>query len=204
MINQIFMGDVQPKLLQWRGVRPGTTESPMLGPFDLDIPPGLTAITGDEGTGKTSLLRFLAGDLPTQQNTTPTTDALWLHPHLPGHDESTPRQIWQELHLRCPRWNAALQAQLTNALGLTEHLDKGLFMLSTGSRRKVGLVGLLASGATLTCIDQPYAALDMASVHVLREFLTDMAEHTHRAWLVADYEADPQLPWRSKITLTAP
>jgi ABC-type multidrug transport system ATPase subunit len=58
-------------------------------------------------------------------------------------------------------------------------------------------VGLLASGMAVTCLDQPYAALDLASVRLMREFLEDMAEHPSRAWVVADYEADEALPWRS-------
>jgi len=34
-------------------------------------------------------------------------------------------------------------------------------------------------------------------VRVMREFLEDMAEHPSRAWVVADYDADEALPWRS-------
>ena len=45
------------------------------------------------------------------------------------------------------------------------------------------------------------AALDLASISVLREFLQDMAEHTSRAWVVADYEADTELPWRSVVAM---
>ena len=206
MLFQVFTGDVPPPLLRLHGASFGATHAPLTENLSLEIPPGLTAITGDEGTGKTTLLRLLANDLPEQhqQNTVSPVDALWIAPHLPGHDRSTPRQIWQAIHARCPRWNATLQTQLLEALGLVEHQDKELFMLSTGSRRKVGLIGLLASGVTVTCIDQPYAALDLASVKVLREFLTDMGKHTHRAWVIADYEADHALPWRSQITLTTP
>jgi hypothetical protein len=50
-------------------------------------------------------------------------------------------------------------------------------------------------------LDQPYAALDMASIRVLRTFLQDMANHTRRSWVVADYEADASLPWRQVIAL---
>jgi energy-coupling factor transporter ATP-binding protein EcfA2 len=74
-------------------------------------------------------------------------------------------------------------------------------MLSTGSRRKVALAGLLACGATLTCLDQPYAALDQASIRVIRAFLQDMADHASHSWVVADYEADPQLSWQRVISL---
>jgi energy-coupling factor transporter ATP-binding protein EcfA2 len=81
------------------------------------------------------------------------------------------------------------------------HAEKKLFMLSAGSRRKVALAGLLACGAQVTCVDQPYVALDLASIKVIRDFLHDMASHPSRIWVVADYEADPQLPWQRVISL---
>ena len=172
----ILAPDVAP-LLAWQGLR---------------ILPGLNAVTGDEGSGKTRLLRALAEG---------TADALWLDLRLPEHDAHTPEQVWASVQARCPRWNAPLQADLSEALQLQDHLGKRLFMLSTGSRRKVGLVALLASGSALTCLDQPYAALDLASVAVLRGLLQDMAAHPARAWVVADYEADAELPWASVVAL---
>jgi ABC-type multidrug transport system ATPase subunit len=188
-------------VLQATGLSGGPGAKPVFAGLDIQIPAGLTAVTGDEGTGKTSLLRLLAGDLPLQAGTRPAVDALWLNLALPEHDETTPEQVWAELQKQCPQWNAALQDDLTQALSLQVHLGKKLFMLSTGSRRKVGLVALLACGATLTCLDQPYMSLDRVSIQVVRDFLNDMADHPTRAWLVADYEADPDVDWRSEINL---
>ncbi|WP_324916320.1 ABC transporter ATP-binding protein [Ramlibacter sp.] len=167
----------------------------------LPLPPGLLAVTGDEGTGKTRLLRHLAGDLPAPPGSAPRADALWLDLSLPAQDQQTPHQAWDALRQRCRGWNASLQQDLADALGLDPHLDKRLFMLSTGSRRKVALVGLLASGATVTCLDHPFAALDGPSARVVREFLADMADHPSRTWVVADYVADPRLPWRRVLSL---
>jgi ABC-type multidrug transport system ATPase subunit len=167
----------------------------------LPLPAGLVAVTGDEGVGKTRLLRSLGGDLPTPPGQARCADALWLDLALPQQDDMTPRQVWHALRQRCPCWSPALQEDLADALRLGPHLDKNLSMLSTGSRRKVALVGLLASGATVTCLDQPFAALDAASAGVLRDFLTDAAGHATRTWVVADYEADPRLPWRRHIVL---
>ncbi len=158
----------------------------------LPLPPGLVAVTGDERTGKTSLLRRLGADVP---------DALWLDLALPGQDDATPRQVWDALRAQCPRWDDPLQRELAEALNLGPHEGKQLFMLSTGSRRKVALAGLLASGATVTCLDQPYAALDGPSIQVVREFLEDMAGHASRSWVVADYEADGRLGWRRVVSL---
>lgn len=164
----------------------------MENPADLlPLPRGLVAVTGDEGSGKTRLLRSL-GEQP---------GALWLDLSLPGGNSHTPQQVWAALRPRCPQWSEALQEELAEALGLAPHLGKQLFMLSTGSRRKVALVGLLAGGATLTCLDQPFAALDAASARVVREFLADMADHPSRTWVVADYHADPRLPWRQVMPL---
>lgn len=157
------------------------------------LAPGLVAVTGDEGTGKTRLLRRL-GDAH--------GDALWLDLALPGRDDETPAAVWSALQQRCPRWNARLLDDLAEALGLQPHFGKQLFMLSTGSRRKVALAGLLASGVTVTCLDQPFAALDAGSARVLREFLADQADHATRTWVVADYEADPRLAWRQVIRLS--
>jgi ABC-type multidrug transport system ATPase subunit len=169
---------------------------------DLDpLSPGLIAVIGAERSGKTSLLRRLSGDLSALEGEAPNPDALWLDLALPGQDDDTPQQVWEALRQRSPRWNVELQQDLMDALALTPHLGKKLYMLSTGSRRKVALVGLLACGATVTCLDQPYAALDTASVRVIHGFLNDMAEHATRSWVVADYEADPLLPWRRVISL---
>jgi ABC-type multidrug transport system ATPase subunit len=166
-----------------------------------NLAPGLVAVTGDEGAGKTRLLRRLSGDLPAPGGEAPGADALWLDLALPQRDDETPLQVWEALRARCPRWNAELQQDLVEAFDLEEHQGKKLFMLSTGSRRKVALVGLLASGATLTCLDQPFDALDAPSARVIREFLTDMADHPTRTWVVADYEADERLPWRQRVAL---
>jgi ABC-type multidrug transport system ATPase subunit len=85
--------------------------------------------------------------------------------------------------------------------GLAPHMEKPLYMLSTGSRRKVALLTLLASGAPVVCLDQPYAALDMASIRALREYLLAQAEHPLRTWVIADYAVDEALLWRIVITL---
>lgn len=165
------------------------------------LPPGLVAVTGDEGAGKTSLLRGLCEQLG-QPDRRASCSALWLDLSLPGQDEQTPVLVWDAIRQGFPRWNMQLQQDLIDALGLQPHIGKALFMLSTGSRRKVALVGLLASGAEVTCLDQPFAALDASSAGVIRDFLADVAGHTTRTWVVADYGADPRLPWRRHVALS--
>jgi ABC-type multidrug transport system ATPase subunit len=170
---------------------------PEMQPLD----PGLVAVIGGEQSGKTSLLRRLCGELPSRPGAVPHPDAQWLDLSLPGQDDQIAQQVWDTLRARSRHWNAGLHQELLDALALPAHQDKKLFMLSTGSRRKVALAGLLACGATVTCLDQPYAALDQASIRVIRNFLQDMADHATRTWVVADYAADPQLSWSRVLAL---
>lgn len=160
------------------------------------LPSGLIAVVGDEGTGKTRLLRHLAAE-----GHQPEVLMAWLDLSLPGRDQETPSRLWDSLRAACPGWDDDAQAHLIEALGLQPHLEKHLFMLSRGSRRKVALAGLLAAGTRVTCLDQPYAALDLASMNALRQFLQGKETRTDRTWFVADYEADPALPWRQVIRL---
>jgi ATPase subunit of ABC transporter with duplicated ATPase domains len=158
----------------------------------LQILAGLNAVVGDEGRGKTRFLRQLSESHP---------QAFWLDLKLSEHDEHTPEEVWQIIQSQWPQWHPNLCQDLSEAMNLQEHLGKRLFMLSAGSRRKVGLVGLLASGAQVTCLDQPYVALDLASIQVLREFLEDVSQDPSRAWVVADYEVDPHIEWQNLIDL---
>lgn len=161
-------------------------------------------MVGDEDTGKTRFLRELAGQMQEAPSPEPDRGAVWLDVGLPELDDRTPQDVWDTLLTRCPRWNAALLQELALALRLQPHQDKTLSMLSTATRRKVALAGLLATEATVNCLGRAYAAFDMASIRVIREFLHGMATHPMPTWVVADYEADVNPPWRRIIRLERP
>ena len=103
-----------------------------------------------------------------------------------------------------PRWPAldtAWLAELSKALGLGPHLHKPMFMLSTGSRRKVLLAAALASGAAVTLLDEPFAALDAPSIRCITAALVRAAAQPHRACVIANHQAPPGVPLSSVITL---
>lgn len=137
------------------------------------IAPGLTLLRGGEGRSKTRLLRQLAGERPAAAEHDAVVAQAWLD---------------QRRQRFASSWRAAVAAALIEGFGLAEHMAKPLFMLSAGSRRKVGLVAAAASGAALTLLDTPYAALDARSGRLLSELLAEAAEGTDRAWVLAGYE----------------
>ena len=76
-----------------------------------------------------------------------------------------------------------------------------MYMLSTGSRRKVWLAAAFSAGATLTLLDDPFAALDRPSIAFTLAMLHKAATDPARAWLLADYQAPTGLSLASVIDL---
>jgi ABC-type multidrug transport system ATPase subunit len=202
-------------LMEVRGLNGGPDSLLIFKDMDLRLPAGLSALLGDEGSGKTSLLRLLSGDLVAKSGelrvlgvdvplSTPTPRwVFWTDLRLPMSDESTPGQCWEAFAKNWPTWSEASQNALAKALQLTPHLDKRLNMLSTGSRRKVGLVAALASGAKVTLLDQPFVSLDQASIRVFKEILTNLGRDPQRAYLIADYEKPADMPLAAVLALQA-
>jgi len=170
--------------------------------WSVDIAPGVTWVGGDESTGKTTLLRLLAGELPAQSGTLQVNGILfkeqpqsyrnevaWVDPRTQAFDTLTPQAYWDGLRSQHPAFADDLLADLIGGLALEPHLPKSLYMLSTGTKRKVFLAGAFASGAAVTLLDEPFAALDKASIALVLELLQEAAAHTSRAWVVADYLA---------------
>lgn len=154
------------------------------------VGPGLTLLRGADGRGKTTLLRLIAGELApsTGRIERDAAPVFFEVPADPAHDDVPVRDWLAARQQRFGGWRADISAELIEDFGLAEHLAKPMFMLSTGSRRKAGLVAAGASCAPLTLIDMPYAALDAPSSRRLTRLLADASVHPTRAWVIADHE----------------
>ena len=192
-----------PFLLQTHHLSGGPAGHTAIEDLSFAWPAGLHWVCGDEGCGKTSLLRLLAGDLQPLSGTfqKPSGGVFWADLKGAEHDNTTVQACWAQLQAQAPQWNSALQQDLSEALDMERHRQKPLYMLSTGSRRKVMLIAALSSGAAVTLLDQPFVSLDQASIRVIKDFLCECAEQTERAWIVADYEAPSDLPITSVMQL---
>lgn len=154
------------------------------------IGPGLTLLRGGDGRGKTTLLRLIAGAIAPSAGAIECDAApvFFETPADPTHDDLVVRDWLAARQQRFAGWRADLADGLVEDFGLAEHIAKPMFMLSTGSRRKVGLVAAAASCAPLTLVDMPYAALDAPSSRRLTRLLADAAAQATRAWVIADHE----------------
>ena len=201
-------------VLQVEGLSFAYPECGVFQQWSMALPAGLALVRGDESSGKTTLLRLLAGDLKPQagQITLQGLNAseaprayaqqvFWADPRSGDLDPLTARGWLGSLPARYPLWDAAALATHTEGFTLHEHLDKPFYALSTGSKRKVLMAGALASGASLTLIDEPIGGLDKPSVAYLARALTQVAGQPGRVVVVAHYEALPGVPWGSVVDL---
>ncbi len=174
--------------------------------LSLELGPGLNWLTGEDGCGKSTLLALAAGaQVPTQGRL--CAAGIWWHeapeiyrqqvfridPQSEAHDALPAASYLESLAAHWPHLSAAALEDLTEGFELKPHLDKPIYMLSTGTRRKLWLSAAFAAGAPVTLIDQPFAALDGPSAGFLMELLQDVQHHPRRAWWVADHAVPPTL-----------
>ncbi|PND39696.1 ABC transporter [Paucibacter aquatile] len=148
---------------------------------------------GGDGRGKTRCLRLIAGRLGAPlagqiECSLAPADIFFEDPTDPALDAQLASAWLSGLRQRYADWRADLEPALVEGFALAPHLDKPLYMLSAGSRRKLGLLAAAVCGARLTLLDTPFAALDGRSIRLLGELLQEAAAQRERAWLLADYE----------------
>ncbi len=199
-------------------------QTPLFDALNLDLPPGVTCLQGGDGRGKTTLLRLLAGALPAQAGQLklrlsephifPHVDltlhsepqryrqkVCWIDPRTTEFENISAQAFFQSRASLPPGLDAETLQLLIAGLSLTEHLEKPLYMLSTGSKRKVWLCAALASRATLTLLDDPFAALDQPSIRCVMAQLKIAAQSSSRACVVAHYEALADVPLAATVAL---
>ena len=179
------------------------TQRPLVKDFSARIPAGVSLIRGGDGVGKSSLLRLLAGDLAAQrgqiilkgialaeQPACYRQQVFYGYPQAlaEAHDEISPDAYFSSVAARYPQFDAVYLAELIVALGLSPHMGKTLYMLSTGVKRKVWLAAAFASGAALTLLDDPFAALDLTSTRAVLQILSSFSSQTQRAIVYSHYE----------------
>jgi heme exporter protein A len=184
------------KLHVWRGDRHVLKGvSAQLRPMDL------LHISGPNGTGKTTLLRVVSGLLRPEQGS-----VSWL-----GQPIATARAEYQAA-LAYASHEPALKADLTalenlsfsvglkrrvtrqdlltalERTGVAACADLPARVLSAGQRRRIVMARILAMGASIWLLDEPYTNLDAAGTALLSALLQAHIESGGLALVVAHHE----------------
>lgn len=204
----------QPQLMLWEGVSPHGVSAEGNG-WSEQIRPGVNVLLDETGEIASQWLAVLTGyamprsgrvecaGLNTQRDTAAyQAQVYWHNPRLELQDSEISAQQWlQQVAQRWPTWSDGAWSEHCQGFELEEHLAKPLWHLSTGSLRKLGIAAGLASGARLTVIEEPVAALDSSSIRYLSKALDRLGEELASApesprWIiVAHWEPLAGVTW---------
>ncbi|MFO0755404.1 MAG: ABC transporter ATP-binding protein [Byssovorax sp.] len=166
---------------------------------DLTWPgPGTLVLRGDNGTGKSTLLRIVTGIVPPDEGEVkiaghalstarlPALRALGYAPEvaeLPGHLRAGELLALTAALKRCP----PLDPALIDRLGATAILGQRLSTLSLGQRRRACLLSALTGDPALLVLDEPTNGLDVEGIATLATLLEERAAEG-RAALIATHD----------------
>lgn len=201
-------------MLAWTDLWPRAVASSRRGWSD-QLPPGVSVLVDESCEHAPHWLAVLTGHEPPAQGRVQCAglDSAYEHAAYVGQVFwHNPRQAWPQMDCtvrqwvqtqvqRWPQWSPADWDAHCAGFALDTHLDKPLRHLSTGSLRKLGMAAAMASGARLTVIEEPIAALDSSSIRYLCKALDTLGEAlasepaTPRWVLVSHWEPLPGVTW---------
>ncbi len=168
--------------------------------FTLDVafeaPPGLTALFGKSGSGKTSVINAVAGILHPDQGRITADDTLLLDTakaiNLPPHrrrlgyifqDARLFPHLTVRQNLTYGRWfarqtNGPNFDDIIGLLGLNALLNRRPGALSGGEKSRVAIGRALLSNPALLLMDEPFAALDEARKAELLPYIETLRDQT--------------------------
>ena len=157
------------------------------GQLVLDFPEteirdgSIVAIRGENGSGKTTLAKLLAGieknDEGKHPNTGKTTGYLTQTPY--AFKLSVKNNLLQNADKSLSREENKQRAdKLIKALGIEQLSGKNAQKLSGGETARMSLARLLMKKYELLILDEPTAAVDVASVEKVEQTILDYHEET--------------------------
>ncbi|KRK40609.1 ATP-binding cassette domain-containing protein [Loigolactobacillus bifermentans] len=154
--------------------------------FKARLTQQIYGLMGSSGTGKTTVLRMLAGLLTPDAGEITFNDQVWFSQQQQYNLPARQRQVgfvfqslalfpnltawqnitfYQKLKACPPPYPDALQERLVAQLGLTPYLQQPVNQLSGGQRQRVALCRALVQQPQLLLLDEPFTGLDDALRH---------------------------------------
>lgn len=168
------------ELLSLKGISKSVGGRRLLSDFDLVISPGTKlGIAGRNGTGKTTLLRIIAGDLQPDGGTIKRADDLkvvWFDQTREQLDQTKTLKdslSHQGESVTYRGRNMHIASWARKFLFKPDQLNMPISYLSGGEQARILIANLMLKTADILILDEPTNDLDIPSLEVLEESLED-------------------------------
>ena len=155
-----------------------------LGSFELNADPGridrkdVIGILGENGIGKTSFVRILAGDIQSKDSIQNLKIS-----YKPQYLEKNNEMVITYLHDALK-----YELQIVRPLNLKHLFDKKLSELSGGELQAVAIAHALSKDADIFLLDEPSAYLDVEQRLIASKVIRDMMHEKGKSALVVDHD----------------
>ena len=148
---------------------------PVLQNVSLRFPGGrVSCLMAPSGTGKTTLLRILAGLTPADSGSVEGLEALQVGMVFQENRLLPQLSALDNVRLVCPHLSRSALTEAFAAMGLTDAMDKKARDLSGGMARRVALLRALLSDADVLLLDEPFGGLDKKTRKAVAQACKDL------------------------------
>ena len=174
----------------------------LLNVDDFHIFKGITTLTGDNGTGKTTLLHAISqlkkydGKIYFNEEKVKKSRKLYKKIStclqdafqqfislMPREEISMQKDIWEH----APLW----QERLLKEFDLEKELDKSLYYYSGGQRKLIQLMCLLSQKTELLLLDEPFTHLDERACSFIMEWIEENKRLAGQSFIIVSHRLEP-------------
>ena len=174
----------------------------LLNTTDFKIHKGITTLTGDNGTGKTTLLHAISqlkkykGNIYFKDTKVKKSRKLYRKLStclqdafqqfislMPREEISMQKDIWEH----APVW----QERLLKEFDLEKELDKSLYYYSGGQRKLIQLMCLLSQKTELLLLDEPFTHLDERACSFIMDWIEENKKLVGQSFIIVSHRLEP-------------
>ena len=174
----------------------------LLNTTDFTIHKGITTLTGDNGTGKTTLLHAISqlkkykGNIYFKDTKVKKSRKLYRKIStclqdafqqfislMPREEISMQKDIWNHAHV----W----QKRLLKEFDLEKELDKSLYYYSGGQRKLIQLMCLLSQKTELLLLDEPFTHLDERACSFIMDWIEENKRLVGQSFVIVSHRLEP-------------
>ena len=171
------------------------------------------AIAGETGSGKTTLMKIIAGLTQAASGEMIFKDEQLRGPDwqlIPGHAgiaylsqhfELRHNYRMEELLSYTNEMHAIDAEQLYKICRIDHLMKRKSDELSGGEKQRIALARLLVSKPAMLLLDEPYSNLDLIHKKILKETIDDISAQLNITCMMASHDPSDILPWADEILL---